>query len=117
MSPQTAAPSPALLTLERKEDESCPIVKTIHIISGKWKFSIIYSLMKGTKRFKELERDIPGINTKMLTKELKDLEKHQIVNRKAYPTIPPTVEYSLTKKGQEFEPILLALQEWGLKHI
>lgn len=107
----------AISTLERKDDESCPIIKTIHIISGKWKFSIIYSLMKGTKRFKELERDIQGINTKMLTKELKDLEKHRIVNRKAYPTIPPTVEYSLTEKGWEFEPILVALQEWGLKHV
>jgi DNA-binding HxlR family transcriptional regulator len=53
----------------------------------------------------------------MLTKELRDLEKHRIVLRKAYPTIPPTVEYSLTEKGREFEPILLALQEWGLKHI
>ena len=117
MSIQTAAISPGILTLERKDDDSCPIIKTIHMISGKWKFSIIYSLMKGTKRFKELERDIPGINTKMLTKELKDLEKHKVVLRKAYPTIPPTVEYSLTEKGREFEPILLALQEWGLKHI
>jgi len=96
---------------------NCPITRTIELIGGKWTFSIIYVLMKGTKRFKELERTIDGINTRMLVKELKMLEANEIIIRKAYATVPPTVEYSLTSKGQELLPVLDALKTWGKKNI
>lgn len=100
------------------EITSCPIRNTMEIIGGKWSFSIVYVLLRdGTKRFKELERSIEGINTRMLVKELKNLEKYTIITRKVYATVPPTVEYTLTEKGKALESILTALNNWGKEHI
>lgn len=102
---------------EKIEKPSCPVRTTLDMIGGKWSFAIIYSLLHGTKRFKVLERSIEGINTRMLVKELKSLEKWGIVNRKAYATVPPTVEYSLTEKGLELQPVLSEVQNWAVKYI
>ncbi|MBX2944826.1 MAG: helix-turn-helix transcriptional regulator [Cyclobacteriaceae bacterium] len=87
------------------------------MIGGKWSFAIIYSLLNGTKRFKELERSIEGTNTRMLVKELKSLEEWGIVNRQAYATVPPTVKYSLTDKGLELQPVLSEIQNWAVKYV
>ncbi|HMQ46925.1 MAG TPA: helix-turn-helix domain-containing protein [Saprospiraceae bacterium] len=105
------------LKFEKVEKNSCPVRQTLDMIGGKWPFAIIYALVQGTKRFKELERSIDGINTRMLVKELKALEASGIVNRKAYATVPPTVEYSLTEKGKELQPVLSEIQKWALKYI
>ena len=103
--------------LKKITNTTCPIRNTIELIGGKWTFSIIYILLDGKKRFKELERSIEGINTRMLVKELKMLEANKIIHRKAYATVPPTVEYSLTEKGMELEPLLNQIKIWGKKHI
>jgi len=87
------------------------------VIGGKWSIQIIYVLFSGTKRFKELERSLPNINTRMLVKELKNLEGYKVVKREAFATVPPTVEYSLTESGKELEPIILSLYAWGQKYI
>lgn len=102
---------------EKIEKSSCPVRTTLDMIGGKWSFAIIYSLLGGTKRFKELERSIEGINTRMLVKELKALEKWGIVNRKAYATVPPKVEYSLTDKGMELQDVLTEIQNWAVKYV
>ncbi len=99
------------------ESPSCPVRRTLDLIGGKWTFAIVYALMGGKLRFKELERSIEGINTRMLVKELKQLEQNGIVDRRAFATVPPTVEYSLTPKGLELGPVLKEVQAWGLKHI
>jgi DNA-binding HxlR family transcriptional regulator len=91
----------------------CPVQRTLEIIGGKWSFSIIYALTYGKKRFKELERTIDGINTRMLVKELKSLEFYGIVKREAFATVPPTVEYSLTQKGNDFQPVLDKIRAWA----
>ncbi|WP_276373933.1 helix-turn-helix domain-containing protein [Chryseolinea sp. H1M3-3] len=95
----------------------CPVQRALEIVGGKWAFTIIYALTDGKKRFKELERSIEGINTRMLVKELKVLETHGIINRKAYATVPPTVEYSLTEKGADFHPVLNNIRTWAAKYI
>ena len=77
----------------------------------------IFSLIKETKRFKELERQIEGINTRMLVKELKQLENNGIVVRKVYPEIPPKVEYSLTEKGRALKNVLIEMRNWGNEYI
>ena len=97
-------------------DTNCPVRRSLEILGGKWAFTIIYSLFDGTKRFKELERSIEGINTRMLVKELKLMEKHEIVTRVAHATIPPTVEYTLTEKGKKLRPILEELYKWGKEY-
>lgn len=96
---------------------ACPIRNTIELVGGKWTFSIIYVLMSGTKRFSELEKTIEGISTRMLVKELKMLEKNNIIIRNAFATIPPTVEYSLTESGKAFYPVLVEIRDWGKKYI
>ncbi len=74
---------------------------------------IIYILSKGKLRFKEIERTIAGINTRMLVKELKNLEANGIVTREVFATVPPTVEYALTKKGEKLLPSIKSLHQWG----
>ena len=99
---------------EAKKVAPCPFRETMDLLSGKWTMSIINTLMSGTLRFKELERGVTGINTRMLVKELKQLESKGIVKREAYATVPPTVEYSLTEKGQSLKSVTEALQAWTI---
>ncbi|OWY25387.1 transcriptional regulator [Sphingobacteriales bacterium UPWRP_1] len=104
-------------TISSKKYVNCPFRQTLDILEGKWKFAIIYSLMKnGTLRFKELERDVSGITARMLVKELKLLEQHEIVARKAYATVPPTVEYTLTECGRSLQPVIESIYNWGQVH-
>lgn len=93
-----------------------PIKDTLDIISGKWKLPIIGSLYDGRKRFKELERDIPKITPRMLSKELRELEMNQLISRTVYATLPVSVEYELTPYGKTLEDVLQALMKWGTKH-
>lgn len=89
---------------------------TINVINGKWKLPIIGSLLFGKKRFTEMEREIPKITPRMLSKELRDLEANGIVTRTVYNTIPVTVEYELTESGKSFSKVLDVMLEWGLEH-
>lgn len=103
-----------MMTPEKKSAISqCPITHTMNLIGGKWSLPIIYTLMSGTKRFKDLERSIDGINTRMLVKELKQLEINGILERKVYAEVPPRVEYSLTPKGKELKNVLEEMKVWG----
>ncbi len=88
----------------------------INGVNGKWKLPIIGSLLFGKKRFKELEREIPKITPRMLSKELKDLEVNGMVTRTVHDTIPVTVEYQLTKSGESFRSVLDVMITWGLQH-
>ena len=89
---------------------------TLNVISGKWKLPIIGSLLYGKKRFRELEREIPRISPRMLSKELKDLEANGIVKRTVFDSIPVMVEYELTNSGQSLHQVLEPMIEWGLQH-
>lgn len=86
------------------------------VIAGKWKFAIIEALLGGRKRFMELERGVSGINTRMLTKCLKELVNDGVISRQAFATIPPTVEYTLTEKGKALEGVLYEIQQWGITY-
>ncbi len=89
---------------------------TQKVISGKWKLPIIGSLLYGKKRFKELEREILNITPRMLSKELKDLEMHGMINRIVHDSMPVIVEYELTKSGKSFSQVMDIMVEWGLQH-
>ena len=92
----------------------CPFHLAMSVLEGKWKFAILYVLSaRGTLRFKELERAIPDISTRMLTKELKHLEQKGVVSRKPYATVPPKVEYSLTDIGKSINPVISSITQWG----
>lgn len=94
------------------QKNSCDMQSALQVLGGKWTFLIVYTLLDGKKRFKELERAVTGINTRMLVKDLKSLEENKIVKREAFATIPPTVEYSLTEKGRQLEATMMALNSW-----
>lgn len=90
---------------------------TLSLINGKYKMTILYTLMEfGVVRFNELKRYIGGISYKTLSSALKELEADQLIHREEYPQIPPKVEYSLTQRGQTLMPILDAMCEWGDVH-
>lgn len=93
-----------------------PIRDTLDILNGKWKLPIIGALMFGNKRFKELQREIPKITPRMLSKELREMEVNQLVKRTVYDTIPVSVEYELTKHGRSLQEVMRALQKWGTTH-
>ena len=101
----------------KKPQTSCTIREVLDIIGGKWAMPIIYRLSKGKMRFKELERSIEGINTRMLVKELKNMEANGIVSRKVFATVPPTVEYELTHMGNKLLPSIASLHKWGQEFI
>lgn len=101
----------------KKSDERCTLQEILGVIGGKWSMSIIYALFSGKKRFSELERLIPNINTRMLVKELKNMEANGIVVREVFATVPPTVEYTLTIKGEKLEPIINELYKWGVEYV
>lgn len=90
---------------------------TLSLISGKYKMTILYTLMEfGVVRFNEMKKYIGGISYKTLSSTLKELEADQLVHRKEYPQIPPKVEYSLTERGKSLIPILDKMCEWGEKN-
>jgi DNA-binding HxlR family transcriptional regulator len=93
-----------------------PIRDAIDVINGKWKLQIIIAISSGNKRFKELERQIPRITARMLSKELKELEVHQLIKRTVYDTLPVSVEYTLTSYAGSLDPVIQALHEWGTLH-
>lgn len=95
---------------------NCPVEYTASIIANKWKILILRDLLKGTKRYNELTRSVIGISAKVLTENLRKLEKDGIILRKVYPVVPPKVEYSLTSKGYELKPILDLMKEFGEKY-
>ena len=87
------------------------------VIGGKWKITILYYVNDlGVCRFGELQRYIPHITKKMLTQQLRELERDGIIHRKVFAQVPPRVDYSLTNEGKTLEPILNQMAEWGARH-
>ena len=100
----------------RKTYTNCPVEYTASIIGNKWKIIILRDLLTGTKRYNELTRSVVGISAKVLTENLRDLERDGIVKRKVYPVVPPKVEYSLTDKGLELKDVLECMRLFGEKY-
>lgn len=99
-----------------EDSKTCPVEVTLLLINNKWKIRIIGSLLNGTRRFNEIRRILEDISQKVLTQNLREMEKDGLVNRKVYPEIPLKVEYSLTKLGYSLKPILDEMVEWGIKY-
>ena len=95
--------------------QSCPVLLTANIISGKWTLLILRDLSNGINRFSTLERSLAGISPKTLSERLKSLEEADIITRTAYPEVPPRVEYTLTPKGQDLIPFIDHMREYGTK--
>lgn len=94
---------------------ACSIERTLDVIGGKWSFLVLRELFGGTKRFGELQKKIKAISPKSLTETLRHLEEQGVLERTAYPTVPVTVEYALTPKGEDLHQILKEMKLWSAK--
>ena len=99
-----------------KELPACPVETTLMLISNRWKVLIMRDLLGGTKRFGELKKSVGNISQKVLTENLRSMEKAGLLRRKVYAEVPPRVEYTLTQTGYSLKPILDAMVEWGTKY-
>lgn len=89
---------------------------TLYVIGGKWTIPVINSICNGNKRFKEIERSLPGITKRMLSKELKHLEMNKVVVRNVHHTTPVLIEYNVTEYCKSFGPIIFEMIKWGIGH-
>lgn len=94
---------------------ACSIEQTLNVIGGKWSFLVLRELFCSTRRFGELQRSIAGVSPKALTDTLRHLEEKGVLERHAYPTVPVTVEYTLTPKGEDLHQILKEMKLWAAK--
>ena len=92
---------------------ACPVETTLSLIVSKWKVLILRDLMDGKKRFGELKKSVGAVTQKVLTAQLREMERDGLLTRTVYPEVPPRVEYELTSLGLSLGPVLDALRLWG----
>ena len=114
-SPSRTYPTPA------PSKETCngmiaSVRDALYVVGGKWKLPIISALRGGPLRFNELQAALGTITPKILSKELKELELNEFVNRTVYATSPVTVEYELTEYSRSLEKVVIELSNWGSQH-
>ena len=96
----------------------CEIELTLELIGGKWKSLILWNLHQHEPiRYSEFKQYMPKITQKMLTQQLKELEKYRLISKEIFPSVPPMVEYSLTPMGEELMPIMDLMDKWGKKYV
>jgi DNA-binding HxlR family transcriptional regulator len=88
----------------------------LYVLNGKWKLPLIVSLTNGARRFNEIQKSLDGITPKILSKELRELELNEFIERQVYPTTPVTVTYQLTEYSASLHPVIEALRIWGAQH-
>lgn len=95
----------------------CPVAMTVQLIGNKWKLLIIRNLLQRPWRFNELQKSIDGISQKVLTENLRAMEKDGLIVRTVYDELPPRVEYSLSELGESMKPIIQSLESWGKDYL
>lgn len=101
------------VTAEEPMVIECSIEKAWNILGNKWAFFVLRELYEGPRRFSQLQRAMHGISPKSLTDTLRHLERYGVVNRQVFPTVPVTVEYSVTHKGEAFHVVIKEMKRWG----
>lgn len=102
--------------IEKHRRGGCPVEAALDVVGGKWKPLILFRLSGGTLRFAELQRAMPAVTQRMLTLQLRELERDGLVRRVVHAEVPPRVEYSITDAAQGLMPILATLGEWAVAH-
>lgn len=102
-----------MIATPSRELPACPVETTLMLIGDKRKVLILRDLLPGTKRFGELKKSIGAVSQKVLTAQLRQMEKSGLLTRTVYPEVPPRVEYTLTELGYSLKPILDAMRSWG----
>lgn len=89
---------------------------SIYVISGKWKLPILTAVHQGKSRFRDIQRTVGGITSKVLSKELKELEMNKLIVRKVYDDSPPIVEYTVSNYCDSLQNVVAELIDWGKHH-
>ena len=92
------------------------VLDALYVINGKWKLAVILCLVQSSKRFNELQHEITGISSKVLAKELKDLELNDFITRTVYSTRPVSIVYEATEYSRTLKNVIAELSSWGEKH-
>ena len=101
------------MEIKKPDLPTCPVETTLFFLSTKWSALILHDLMDGPRRFNELQRSIGHISQKVLTSNLRQMEKHGLLTRTVYAEVPPRVEYELIELGASLKPVLDTLRWWG----
>jgi DNA-binding HxlR family transcriptional regulator len=115
----TDLPVPTTTTSKRKANlynAQCPSRRILQLIGGKWSMLLLCSLRSGPIRTGALRRMVGGISYKMLTQTLRDLERHGLIERISYETVPPHVEYRLTRLGRALGELIVDIEQWVTSH-
>ncbi|SDJ54651.1 transcriptional regulator, HxlR family [Pedobacter sp. ok626] len=92
------------------------VLDALYVLNGKWRLALILSLVQSSKRFNEIQNEVSGISSKVLAKELKDLELNDFIKRNVYPTQPVTIVYEATSYSLTLKNVLAELNAWGEQH-
>ncbi|MES2458098.1 MAG: helix-turn-helix domain-containing protein [Bacteroidota bacterium] len=92
------------------------VLDALYVLNGKWKLALILSLVQSSKRFNEIQNEVFGISSKVLAKELKDLELNNFIKRNVYPTQPVSIVYEATSYSLTLKNVLAELSSWGEQH-
>jgi DNA-binding HxlR family transcriptional regulator len=101
----------------KREGDECPLMAMLHTLGGKWKCVILWWVMDGPRRFTELRGRMPEITQKMLTQQLRDLERDGFLKRRVYAEVPPREEYSATPLALTLRPVLQAMHGWAAERL
>lgn len=99
--------------LKKENLPECPVATTVQLVGSKWKLLILRDLLVEKKRYNELKKSLPDISQKVLTSTLKSMVDDGLIIRKAYPVVPPKVEYSLSPLGESMRPVIQVMEQWG----
>lgn len=97
--------------------QACPVAKSLEVVGDRWTLLIVRDLLRGTRRFQDLQASLAGIAPNILSDRLKLMERHGLVARRLYSRRPPRAEYALTEKGQGLGLVVGALAAWGSRHV
>ena len=95
---------------------NCPVRTTLDVLQGKWKPLLLEFLKPGPRRWAELHSHLPDVSEKVLTQQLRELERDGIISRLVHPTVPPQVEYSISPYGETLIVVLQQMADWGTNH-
>jgi DNA-binding HxlR family transcriptional regulator len=103
--------------MTKKRMYVCSVEAAMDVIGGKWKPLILWKIKDAPLRFGAIQEKLPAISQKMLTRQLRALEKDRLISRREYPDMPPRVEYSLTERGRTVIPLLMSLKDWASEEL
>ena len=92
------------------------ILDALYVLNGKWKLAIVLCLVQSSRRFNEIQNEVTGISSKVLAKELKDLELNDLIKRSVYPTTPVSIIYEATEYSKSLKTVIAELSAWGEQH-